>query len=422
MREDDMDEMLRKAAENYEIDAGKAADWNFVYKAVHESEETISGEKKGKRRFIFWWLFLIPLGWMANTVYNKFQANSTSHQNSPHVSVQAKANESISSAQTSPKKNSADEEVIAKNQTGSGNSTPNKQFVNSQNILQHNTFKKNTAGLYTYDYSPGAKPNAIQSSTEMYNPHVEVNIDKSTDKNVAGNSPSVNTELKKDSTTTSRISDKETVDIADKTKKQVITIKPTDHYFYAGLIAGGDMSFVKYQKAQPLGYNIGLLAGYKFKKLSIESGLLYVKKNYYSDGEYFDKSKTPYFNNAKILTVDGYCRMFEIPLNIKYDFIEKNRHAFFATAGLSSYLMNKEFYNYDYIKDGQWRNGSRAYMHSTQNWFSILNLSAGYQLRTGAKTNIRFETYYKAPLSGVGTGSLPVSSLGINAGITRQIP
>jgi hypothetical protein len=33
-----------------------------------------------------------------------------------------------------------------------------------------------------------------------------------------------------------------------------------------------------------------------------------------------------------------------------------------------------------------------------------------------------FEPYYKAPLSGVGTGSLPVSSVGINAGVTRQIP
>jgi len=84
--------------------------------------------------------------------------------------------------------------------------------------------------------------------------------------------------------------------------------------------------------------------------------------------------------------------------------------------------MNKEFYNYDYIKDGVWHNGSRAYMHSTQNWFSILNLSAGYQLRTGSKTSIRIEPYYKAPLSGVGTGSLPVSSVGINAGVTRQIP
>ena len=32
------------------------------------------------------------------------------------------------------------------------------------------------------------------------------------------------------------------------------------------------------------------------------------------------------------------------------------------------------------------------------------------------------EPYYKAPLGGVGTGSLPISSAGINAGITRQIP
>ena len=30
MKEYDMDEMLRKAAENYEVDARKAADWNAV--------------------------------------------------------------------------------------------------------------------------------------------------------------------------------------------------------------------------------------------------------------------------------------------------------------------------------------------------------------------------------------------------------
>ena len=41
MKEDDMDEMLRKAAENYEVDADKAADWNAVYKCcLHETEET----------------------------------------------------------------------------------------------------------------------------------------------------------------------------------------------------------------------------------------------------------------------------------------------------------------------------------------------------------------------------------------------
>jgi hypothetical protein len=266
--------------------------------------------------------------------------------------------------------------------------------------------------VYAYDHAPRPANDTIQSLTEIYGQPEKSNSDKPADKATIAGAPSLNTELKKDSVTVSGISNKETIDVPDKAKKQVITIKPTDHYFYAGLIAGGDLSFVKYQKMQPLGYNIGLLAGYKFKKLSIESGLLFVKKNYYSDGEYFDKSKIPYFNNAKILTVDGYCRMFEIPLNIKYDFITKKRHAFFATAGLSSYLMNKEFYNYDYIRDGEWHNSSRTYMHSTQDWFSVLNLSAGYELRTGSKTSIRIEPYYKAPLGGVGTGSLPISSAG----------
>jgi len=423
MREDDMDEMLRKAAENYEIDAAKAADWNFVYKAVHESEEAMPGKKEEKRRrFIFWWLLLIPLGWLAHTAYNKFQAGDPNQQNPPSVSVHPKANESINNTQSSPQKNSAHKEVIAKTSPEPGKNTSIKQPVNRQYPVLHNNPGRSTANVYTYDQSTRVEPSVAQSSTEMYKPQERVNVDKPAEEGVTTNSSSANTELKKDSATATAISDKETIDIADKAKKQVITIKPTDHYFYAGLIAGGDMSFVKYQKTQPPGYNIGLLAGYKFKKLSIESGLLFVKKNYYSDGEYFDKSNIPYFNNAKILTVDGYCRMFEIPLNIKYDFIEKKRHSFFATAGLSSYLMNKEFYNYDYIKDGAWHNGSRAYMHSTQNWFSILNLSAGYQLRTGSKTSIRIEPYYKAPLSGVGTGSLPVSSVGINAGVTRQIP
>ncbi|HEX5151892.1 MAG TPA: hypothetical protein VFW07_10610 [Parafilimonas sp.] len=424
MREDDMDEMLRRAAENYEIDAGKAADWNFVYKAVHESEETAPGEKKDKRRrFIFWWLLLIPLGWLGHTAYNKFQVDGTSRQSMHQASVQTKTNKAAGGTQSSPEKGSAaKEEVIAKSSTGMDKNTSIKQSVNGQDMLQYKSHRKNAAKDYAYHYSSGIEPNVAPPSTEMYKPHEEMNLDTPVDRDVTGAPSLLNAAIKKDSATAAAVNDKDTINISDKAKKQAITIKPTDHYFYAGLVVGGDMSFVKYQKAQPIGYNIGLLAGYKFKKLSIESGLLFVKKNYYTDGEYFDKSKIPYFNDAEILTVDGYCRMFEIPLNIKYDFIEKKRHSFFATAGLSSYLMNKEYYNYDYIKDGLWHNGSRAYMHSDQNWFSILNLSAGYELRTGSKTRIRIEPYYKAPLNGVGTGSLPVSSIGVNAGITRQIP
>ena len=114
MREDDMDEMLRKAAENYEIDAAKAADWNFVYKAVHESEEAMPGKKEEKRRrFIFWWLLLIPLGWLAHTAYNKFQAGDPNQQNPPSVSVHPKANESINNINNNGENQLVYKELIA---------------------------------------------------------------------------------------------------------------------------------------------------------------------------------------------------------------------------------------------------------------------------------------------------------------------
>jgi hypothetical protein len=205
--------------------------------------------------------------------------------------------------------------------------------------------------------------------------------------------------------------------------KLPVKIRATNaNHFYAGLMAGMDLSFVKYQQMEPLGYNAGLLVGYKFRKLSIESGLSFVKKNYYTEGEYFDKTDIPYFDDADILTVDGYCRMFEIPLNVKYNLAEKKNHGWFITGGLSSYLMNKEYYNYDYVKNGEQHYGSRAYYNATQNWFSVLNLSAGYELKTNTKTNLRIEPYFKAPLSGLGTGKLSISSIGINAGIIRHIP
>ena len=156
--------------------------------------------------------------------------------------------------------------------------------------------------------------------------------------------------------------------------------------------------------------------------LSVESGLYLDKKNYYTDGEYFDKSKIPYFNDADIYPMNGYCKMFEIPLNIKYDISQKKKAYLVCNSRVSSYLMNKEYYNYDYVIDGEAGIRKHPYYNTTQNWFSVLNLSAGYQLQTGAKTNLRIEPYYKTTLTGVGTGSLSISSAGINIGITRRIP
>jgi len=63
VKEDDMDDLLRRAAENYSVDADRAHDWESVRSAVEETAPAPAVvQPKRKRRFIFWWLLLIPAG------------------------------------------------------------------------------------------------------------------------------------------------------------------------------------------------------------------------------------------------------------------------------------------------------------------------------------------------------------------------
>lgn len=431
MKEDDMDEMMRKAAENYDIDAGKAADWNAVYNAVHATEPPLPpvAEKKRRRRFAFWWLLLIPLGWIANNEYNKLKT-------APHdetVKNQAQVKQETVNSQESARAN--------KEQTETGPVNNRKE-----DIIANSNENKNSRGnkiIKTQNDRQTAKNNitAFHPSAVKEEPAINQSLTNKSQENRAGlptaNNSSVNNDTLNSNKNEQRAitqnnlpglsktiteTDNTQINSGNTSKKIIKNPKGNNHYFYAGIAAGTDLSFIKYQSARPLGYNVGLLAGYKFNKLSIETGFYIDKKNYYTSGKYFDKSKIEYFQNAKILTVDGYCTMFEIPVNFKYNFIEKKNHVWFATAGVSSYLMNKEFYNYDYLRDGEEHQGSRAYYHAPQNWFSVLNLSAGYELKTGKKTSIRIEPYYKTSLNGLGTGKLSISSTGINAGLVRRIP
>jgi hypothetical protein len=49
-----------------------------------------------------------------------------------------------------------------------------------------------------------------------------------------------------------------------------------------------------------------------------------------------------------------------------------------------------------------------------------LNFSAGYEQYLGKLGSLRIEPYLRIPLAGMGTGNLPITSAGLNIGITRQ--
>ena len=195
-----------------------------------------------------------------------------------------------------------------------------------------------------------------------------------------------------------------------------------DRYFYVGLSAAPDLSFIKSQAVKNVGYNFGLLLGYHFsKRLALEGGFLWDRKKYFTDGKYFDKNSAGIASYVWIKSVDGSCNMFEIPLSLRYD-LSLKPSTFFVSAGFNSYLMKKEDYTYKAMANGSWYNGDHSYKNSGNHFFASLMVTAGYSLRVVRNTNIRFEPYYKLPLKKIGTGNMPLTSTGINISLIQRIP
>lgn len=192
--------------------------------------------------------------------------------------------------------------------------------------------------------------------------------------------------------------------------------------FYIGLITAPDISTIKGQEVKGIGYSAGAIAGYTInKRWQVEAGVLWSRKKYYTDGKYFDKKGPGIPDNVNLLWLNGGCEMFEFPVVARYNFSQK-KNTFFASAGLTSYMMKKEDYNYSAVAGvgGYPYEGYRKYDRSGDHLFANLQLSAGYNFSITPKLNFRIEPYLKAPLKKIGIGKMPVTSTGLYFGITRD--
>ncbi|WEK35609.1 MAG: outer membrane beta-barrel protein [Candidatus Pseudobacter hemicellulosilyticus] len=190
---------------------------------------------------------------------------------------------------------------------------------------------------------------------------------------------------------------------------------------YAGLLAGPDLSSIKQQRIEKAGFSAGILVGYRInQRWSAEAGLLYNKKQYYTDGQYFNKTRANIPDRVTIDYLDGSCGMLELPINIRYNLFRR-RNGFFVTAGATTYFMQKEEYVYEAEAGGSWYEGHRTYNNSGNHFFANLQFSGGYQYSLSGKTSLRIEPYFKIPIKQVGIGNIPITSTGVYLGIQRTI-
>jgi hypothetical protein len=477
---DDMEELFRQAAERYPLKTDGEADWELMSAALREKAETALADagnfkKEKKRRVFLWWILLLPLGWIGHDSWQKLNAPADKKITETHQVQSPSTKEPVvehASEKTTSKPLAQTDftKIVAatafNKKTNKSEATQNGFNISNEANLKNNKLskEKNIAIAGTTKNSSNKNSNTfshknaiVNDKTIATNKNESINnlADNDKDKTTAAttdnnitknnddvlkvqkdNSPDVTGKINDDAKSktgklpepSAKKDDKPltaTTDNSTKKAKATVALQKNFH-FYAGLMVGADFSTIKFQSVKGMGNSFGLLLGYHIShsKFNIETGFYLDIKKYYTDGEYFNKKNVPYFNNnpnVNINYVSGTCNMYEIPVNVRYNIAQTKNTSFFAVLGLSSYLMHEENYNYELSTTGgsAWPSNV-SYYHSTKNWFSIMNLSVGYEHRLGKIGDIRIEPYAKLPLSGVGKGNLAITSGGLNVGISRR--
>lgn len=186
--------------------------------------------------------------------------------------------------------------------------------------------------------------------------------------------------------------------------------------FFFTLSAGPDVSFVSNDKPGTTKLVVGGGIGYSFRnKITIRTGFYSGRKIYSASPDAYHPPASFYSYYPYLEKVDANCKVYEIPLSISYNFSGSSKHSFFASAGISSYIMKNEEYNYfyKYYPTGPTLNSKWAIKNENKHFFSGLTLSGGYHRNISKHVSFTAEPYIKLPLSGLGYGKVKLNSGGV---------
>jgi outer membrane protein with beta-barrel domain len=187
-----------------------------------------------------------------------------------------------------------------------------------------------------------------------------------------------------------------------------------------GLVVAPDFASVNSLAGDRPGSSIGLTVDYQFvNKLYLSTGILFSRKNYTATSEDYHVPYDYYIRNNihNVDFVKGTFNLIEIPLNVRYDFSVTGNTAFFASGGLSSYVLTGENCNYYFDLFGReaWRGFN--YKGGGVHLFSAVNLAIGVETGLSNDLSLLISPYVKIPTGGLGFGRIDLNSMGINFGI-----
>ena len=180
-----------------------------------------------------------------------------------------------------------------------------------------------------------------------------------------------------------------------------------------GFIMAPDISSAgRFESFHKPGFKIGMHAEYRLsEKLSISVGMIHSRVHYsagasgYDPPNYWARGMSPDNITAE-------CAIIDIPVQLQYTIHSREHSRFYASGGISSYIMLSEEYlfsyeNNTYEQPEQWSDRT-----GTRHWLSNVGVSAGYERDINRHWSVRVEPFLRLPLRDIGWANVRLYSFG----------
>jgi hypothetical protein len=439
LSDDELDSSLRRKADDYHSEPWENA-WSRM--------EVLLDDKQRKRRiFVFWRnaaaiLFFLGFGWLSTYYFNKkndtelsIDYSKNKNEKSEQIKQSQDSEDSLKEGKIEDLSTDKDSDALVLNNSSRNRNIKNRfisvQKTNSSKINGLVANKK-LADTETSSKNLTIEESKIKNGLDL-NPEIirkEISKDNENAILVLENGisrDSINETKNAESYDFLAFSDSDTTEILleensdqknlgaifaadlDKNRKEILP-------FSLSIGFSPDFSMVRTPEMAKMGNNFQILMAYQFsERWKIQTGLMMANKRYgamaedYQWPSYWGKPASP------LKSVNASCKLIDIPLNVYYSFILKEKSNFFTSFGVSAYRMLNEKYEYNYennsnpnIKMRNWEGNS-----SEKVGLNTLNFSLGYEIRLLPAMSLQLEPFAKLPISQMGSGKVKLISTGV---------
>jgi hypothetical protein len=395
----DMDDLFRKASENYSLKTGKDR-WEEISANLKNSSSPRKENKNGYKKYFAIAIFLFAFLFLADILLKKNQGVVLNLQQ-----LEINKSDNIHNGTTPAPNDKLNfekpiKEVKSNKSTNIIVSSLHPDILNKSPNSKPYLSKKAASLEYT-----AVKQEDLIIESKTRNKEAVENFDQT-------NIPFIQTEIRNRALVELPV-------ISPLKNKQK---NNTSRRMYYGLVVGSSIITIRDQQAGKAGFEVGAIGGYRFNNhFSIESGLLFANKYYQTSGEYFSLKKVGSSMPAgsKIMEVKSSSKIIQIPLHFRYDVFNARTHRLFLSSGISSYVLTREQNSYHILFNGTENMMYASYKKSHRYIAGSFDLSIGYEKDIGKKASLRIAPYLHLPLRGIGVGELQLKSTGLRFALTR---